>query len=68
MKIKNISKLVLTIPKGSSYVALEPAAEMEISFDDYALVNPHLKLQLAVGAESSTKVEPAEGKTKAIKE
>lgn len=67
MKIKNISKQVLTIPQGHSYGLLMPNEQMDISFDDYAQVNPHLKLHLQVIAESSTKVEP-EAKTKAIKE
>lgn len=68
MKVKNISKLTLTIPQGASYVSLAPGAEMDVSLDDHALINPELKLHLQIEGQSQTKVEPAEGKTKAIKE
>ena len=67
MKIKNISKLTLTIPQGSSYVSLAPGAEMELSLDDHALVNPELKLKLQIDVPGQTKVEP-EAKTKVIKD
>lgn len=64
MKIKNISKFTLTIPQGSSYVALQPGSDLEISIDDYAQINFDLKLYLQIDQDVKTKVEP-EAKTKA---
>lgn len=68
MKIKNITKQPLTIPQGSTYVSLLSGQEMDISIDDYSLINPNLKLYLQIEGQSQTKVEPSEGKTKAVKE
>jgi hypothetical protein len=64
MKIKNISKFNLSIPQGTSYTSLAPGAEMELTLDDHALLNPNLKLNLQIENPGQTKVEP-EAKTKA---